>query len=68
VVPVASVVERGSLQSIFVVEGKVARNRMVTLGQRQDGMVEVLSGLKAGEKIVSPRVDGLTDGATVEAR
>ncbi len=67
-VPAAAVVERGQLQSVFVVEDGVARNRLVTTGKRQPDAVEVLSGLSEGEKVVSPVPPGLADGARVEVR
>jgi RND family efflux transporter MFP subunit len=67
-VPVSAVAEQGQLQSVIVVEGGTARTRLVTLGQKQDDKVEVLSGLNAGERIVSPRPGTLADGAHVEAR
>ena len=61
-------VERGQLQSVFVMEDGVARTRLVTTGEREQGAVEVLSGLSEGEKVVSPVPAGLTDGARVEVR
>jgi RND family efflux transporter MFP subunit len=67
-VPEAALVERGQLQSVFVIEDGVARNRLVTTGKRQAGGVEVLSGLSPGEKVVSPIAAGLADGAPVEVR
>jgi len=60
--------QRGELQSVFVVEDGIARTRMITVGKRQDGQVEILSGLHAGEKVVFPRPANLTDGARVEVR
>jgi RND family efflux transporter MFP subunit len=67
-VPAAAVVERGQLQSVFVIEEGVARNRLVTTGRRQPNAVEVLSGLSAGEKVVSPIPASLADGSRVEVR
>ena len=64
--PASAIVERGQLQSVFVIEDGVARNRLITTGKRQQDAVEVLSGLTAGEKLVSRIVPGLTDGARVE--
>ena len=61
-------VERGQLQSVFVMEDGVARTRLVTTGERGQGAVEVLSGLSDGERVVSPVPAGLTDGARVEVR
>jgi RND family efflux transporter MFP subunit len=67
-VPLAAVMERGQLQSVFVVEDGVAHTRLVTTGRRAKDAVEVLSGLNAGEKVVLPVPVGLQDGARVEVR
>jgi RND family efflux transporter MFP subunit len=67
-VPLAALMERGQLQSIFVVEDGVAHTRLVTTGRRTSNAVEVLSGLNAGEKVVLPVPVGLQDGARVEIR
>jgi RND family efflux transporter MFP subunit len=50
-VPAEAVVERGQLQSVMVVEEGAARMRLVTIGRRLGGRVEVLSGLNAGERV-----------------
>ena len=68
VVPANSIVERGQLQSVFVAEGGIARTRLVTTGQRAKDAVEVLSGLSAGEQVVTPIPAGLQDGARLEVR
>jgi len=47
---------------VVVCEGGVAKVRTVTIGQRGDAVVEVTSGLKAGEQIVVDHVLGLDDG------
>ena len=53
--------ERGLLA--YVVEGEVARERVLSLGLRTpDGRVEVKSGLEQGLNVVSARVSGLKDG------
>jgi RND family efflux transporter MFP subunit len=67
-VPLAALMERGQLQSVFVVEDGVAHTRLVTTGRRTGNAVEVLSGLTAGEKVVLPAPVGLQDGARVEVR
>jgi RND family efflux transporter MFP subunit len=68
VLPAAAIVQRGELQSVFVVESGIARSRMITVGQKQDEQVEVLSGLQAGERVVSPRPPNLQDAMRVEVR
>jgi RND family efflux transporter MFP subunit len=67
-VPLAALMERGQLQSVFVAEDGVAHTRLVTTGRRTKDAVEVLSGLNAGEKVVLPVPVGLQDGARVEVR
>ena len=67
-VPASAVVERGQLRTVYVVEGDTARARLVTIGRRRDRNVEVLSGLSAGEKVVSNIPARLTDGAKVQAQ
>jgi RND family efflux transporter MFP subunit len=51
---------------VFVVEGDKARRRIVELGLRTaDGMVEVRSGVKAGELVVVRGAEALREGVTV---
>jgi len=64
-VPENALVERGQLTSVFVVgSDAVARMRLVTIGARQAGTAEVLSGLDAGESIVTDP-EGVRDGVVV---
>lgn len=67
-IPAAALLERGQLQSVFVVETGLAHIRLVTTGRRMGDAVELLSGLNEGERIVLPVPPGLQDGASVEVR
>jgi len=67
-VPAGAVAEQGQLQSVYVADNGYARNRLVTLGARRENLVEVLSGLQAGEQVIDPRPEGLRDGSRVEVR
>jgi RND family efflux transporter MFP subunit len=51
-IPAASVVRRGQLTGVHVVEGDVVLLRWVRLGRAVGDRIEVLSGLEAGERIV----------------
>ena len=67
-VPAAALVERGQLAGVYVVDGQsVARLRLVTAGPRRGDRVEILSGLRAGERIVTQGAERVVDGARVEA-
>src|SRR5262249_5249432 len=67
-IPLAALVERGQLQSVFVLEEGLAHTRLVTTGRRTGDAIEVLSGLAAGEMVVRPVPLELQDGARVEVR
>ncbi len=67
-VPAAAVSEHGQLASVFVADGGRARSRFVTLGQRAQDSVEILSGLSPGEQVIFPAPPALADGAPVEVR
>jgi hypothetical protein len=54
-VPESSVERVGQLEFVTVVGEDGAERRMVTTGPRlEDGLVEVLSGLAAGERVALP--------------
>jgi multidrug efflux pump subunit AcrA (membrane-fusion protein) len=57
----------GSVQDakVYIVEDSVARIRPVVLGLIQSERVEVISGLKEGDKVVTSGQLNLTDGAKV---
>lgn len=58
--------ERGFV--VYVVEDGTAHQRPVTVGMRTgDSAVEIVSGVKAGETLVSEGSDRLSDGIAVQA-
>ena len=62
-------VRRGPLTGIFVAdEGNVARLRWITAGETRDGRVEVLTGLKTGERTVLSPPPALEDGGKIEVK
>jgi multidrug efflux system membrane fusion protein len=50
-IPTGAVTERGQLQTVLVVDGEGTHSRLVSLGQKANDRVEVLSGLSAGDKV-----------------
>lgn len=65
-VPATAVVERGQMDGLFVVEGGIARLRFIQAGLRSGNRAEILAGVMAGEEVVSPVPETLTDGTPVE--
>ena len=66
VVPADAVLETRTGTVVFLVENEVGRRRAVRTGLKTlAGKVEVLSGLRPGELVVSEGADALTDGARV---
>ncbi|HXV76775.1 MAG TPA: efflux RND transporter periplasmic adaptor subunit [Candidatus Polarisedimenticolaceae bacterium] len=70
-VPSSAIVRKGPLTGVFVVgsdasDRPVAGLRWVTLGTERAGRVEVLTGLDAGERVVSAPDGRLEDGQPVE--
>lgn len=69
VVPRAALVRRGQLTSVYVVDGDRVRVRLVSVGDAAYGSVagvlEVLSGLDAGDRVVIDPPPGLRDSARV---
>jgi RND family efflux transporter MFP subunit len=64
--PAAVLVERGGELFVFVVEGDQARQRPIQIGIRNDEMVEVAAGLRAGEWVIDQGRGRVKDGQTVD--
>ena len=54
--------------AVFVVDGARLRKRAVTIGIRGTRTVEILDGLKDGERIASPATANLADGGRVRVQ
>ncbi len=62
-VPSAAVQRVGGETYVWVFsDGRVER-RAISIGAENDGQAEVLAGVRGGEEVVSPLVEGLEDGA-----
>ncbi len=53
---------------VFVVTGGKVEERIVTVGQQVGDLIEITSGLKAGEKVATSNVAQLADGVRVAAK
>jgi len=65
-VPEAALAPSGQSQYVFNVREGRAHRAEVTLGERRDGKVEILTGVAAGDQVVVAGFQRLTDGAPVE--
>ncbi len=67
-VPEEAIVGEGPRQVVFTVrEGRVER-RVIEMGQRQEGRVEVLSGVQPGEQVIVRGIQRVRAGMQVTAR
>ena len=66
VVPVAALVPEGDGFRVFVVDSAgVAHARAVTVGGRTESLVEILTGVVAGETVITTGAYGVEDGVRV---
>ena len=66
--PAGAVVQRGQMEFVFVVADKHAQLRIVKTGRRFGNEVELLSGVSAGEQVVTEHAASLVDGQLLEPR
>lgn len=67
-VPESSVVRRPAGEVVYAIKGNTAEQRIVTTGVRQNGLVEILSGLQGDEMVAVDGAGFLTDKATVAVK
>jgi RND family efflux transporter MFP subunit len=65
-VPSSALLHRGQLTGVYVVEAQILHFRLVKIGQQLGDKVEILSGLSAGETIVSGATEKARSGARIE--
>jgi RND family efflux transporter MFP subunit len=63
--PAAGVLQRGQLSQVYLVENGRAAMRLVTVGDRRGDQIEILSGLRPGDRIIVPAAETLSDGQAV---
>jgi multidrug efflux pump subunit AcrA (membrane-fusion protein) len=67
VVPEDAVQPLRTANVVWVIDGGKASRRVVQLGARSQGVVEVLSGVKAGELVVVGGLERMAEGMPVAA-
>lgn len=65
-IPQKAIVTRGQLNGVFIRKDNLLHLRLVKLGRRIGDRVEILSGLRPGETVVSAGAQRAVNGARVE--
>lgn len=68
IAPEEAIVAEGPRQVAYVVKDNKIERRVVMIGQRSFGKVEIMEGLKAGETIVARGIQRVRNGLTVQPR
>jgi len=64
-VPASAIQTIGGTSRVYVVSGDRVEERVVTTGQKLDALVEIVNGLKSGERVATTNVTKLIDGMKV---
>jgi membrane fusion protein (multidrug efflux system) len=64
-VPVSVIQKTADGDLLYIAEGNKAKAVFVTTGKNSNGQVEILSGLNAGDKVITEGYEGLDNGEAV---
>jgi len=67
-IPTSALFRHGDGWAVFVLDGHRARRRPVDVGHRSGLSAEILTGLKAGEMVITHPNDAIDDGVRVRVR
>jgi membrane fusion protein (multidrug efflux system) len=65
-VPGTAVQTSAGTSRVYVVKGDRVEERVVTIGQKLDALVEISNGVKAGERVATTNVPQLVDGTKIK--
>ncbi|MBT1450370.1 efflux RND transporter periplasmic adaptor subunit [Glaciecola sp. XM2] len=66
VIPETALVPEGDSQFVFLINGdNKAKKTLVTVGERKPGLVQILSGLSEGDKVITEGTLRVRDGSAV---
>lgn len=68
VVPVTALLYEAEKVRVFIIEGDHAKERVVKLGSKYGEFMEIVEGVKTGEKVVFMGQQNLSDGAKVSVQ
>jgi len=64
-VPASAVRTEAGVSRLFIVKNSRAEQRIVQIGREVDKLVEIVSGVSAGERVIAQATDRLADGAPI---
>ena len=65
VVPVSVIQKTSNGSMLYIADGNTAKSVIVTTGMNANGNVEILSGLKAGDKVITTGFEDMDNGETI---
>lgn len=65
VVPVQVIQKTSQGDMLYIADGKVAKSVQVTAGRNSNGMVEIVSGISAGDKVITQGYNELDNGQPI---
>lgn len=66
-IPVEALLEEDDVRAVFVIEGGIAKRRIVQVGYQNGDRIEIRDGLKVGEQVITVGRATLREGAKVSA-
>jgi RND family efflux transporter MFP subunit len=66
VIPVNLIQRNNDQNYVYVVDGSVSAKRFITVGQYYDNTVEILDGLKEGDKLITIGYQDLVEGQPIK--
>ena len=66
--PASAVIRHGQMELVFIRNGKLAQLRIVKTGKPIGGEIEIVSGVNAGEQVITEGAADLADGQPIEVR
>jgi len=66
VIPINLIQRNNNQNYIYVVDGNIAAKRFITLGQHYENSVEVVDGLKEGDKLITIGYQDLVEGQPIK--
>ena len=68
VVPIGVIQKTSKGEALYIADGNTAKSVLVKTGANSNGQVEILSGLKAGDKVITAGFEDLDNGDPITAQ